>query len=266
MNLESQILNLQSNSIYFALMIKISCKWNLRKIKTTNQGDSYCHFHIISYKLRSFIFLKPATHQVLEHHERVHWKNCDGEQICALLTNGACMSLIKFEIELKLNFYVFICNKKQLNLMICTWLCASFLIKHFCICVPDKIFCVWDLFWIGQFGTTNSHCLMFFHVFSDFPINSLASIFTAKKSYHLEWQRTLLVSVIMRIWLQYVFGFCTYDTAQAFEYTGLCSLGASNFVSGKDNLNFFWTGSQENYFGLVVRQNNPKFQGRHILK
>ena len=72
LNLESQILNLQSNNIYFALMIKIYCEWNLRRIKTTNPGNSYCYFHIILYKLKSFIFLKPATHQVLEHHERVH--------------------------------------------------------------------------------------------------------------------------------------------------------------------------------------------------
>ena len=166
------------------------------------------------------------------------------------------MSLITFEIEP-------LCGKKQLSLMTCTWPCASFLIEHFCICVPDKTFCVWDLFWIGQFGATKSHVFSCFLRFSDKQFGK--HFYSKEKSYHLEWQRTLLVSVIMRICLQHGFWIFHLWYCTSFWIHSL-SLGASNFVSGKGNLNFFWTGSQENYFGLVVLQNNPKFQGRHILK
>ena len=47
-------------------------------------------------------------------------------------------------------------------------------------------------------------------------------------------------------------------------------LKSINLVSlGKGNLTFCYTGSQENFTGLVTGQNNnihPKFQGRHIKK
>lgn len=133
-----------------------------------------------------------------------------------------------------MNFYVFICDKKQLNLMSCTWPCASFLLSsityvlmwHFCICIPGKIFVYGSCFKQSNLAPLIPIVLYF----QDFPIKSLTSIFTVQKRVIIWSDRTLLVSVIMRIWLQVVFGFSTFDTVQILEHTGLCSLGASNFM------------------------------------
>ena len=137
-----------------------------------------------------------------------------------------------------MKFYVIIiCDNSKLKLMSCTWSpsmyfllfpIAYLLIWHFCTCIPDKILCVCDLFWVGQFGSTYFLCPMILHVFWDFPINGLAGIFTAQKII-VTWSGRKL-SVIIKIWLQIVSGLSIFDTAQTLKYIGLCSIGASNFV------------------------------------
>ena len=105
---------------------------------------------------------------------------------------------------------------------------AYLLLWHFCTCILDKILCVCDLFWVGQFGSTYFLCPMILHVFWDFPINGLTGIFATQKIIVTFF--FLLISVIMKIWLQIVSEFSIFDTAQTLKYIDLRSLGASNFV------------------------------------
>ena len=74
-------------------------------------------------------------------------------------------------------------------------------------------------------------------------------ICSTKNNCHLEWQRTLLISVIIKIWRQIVSGFSIFDTAQTLKCIGVCSAGASNFVLISPSFSFsFSSGPLPNWF------------------
>ena len=110
---------------------------------------------------------------------------------------------------------------------------------HVCTCVPGKRFCVCDLYWIGQLGCTYLFCPMFLHVFRDYPINSLAGIFTALKRVVTcqELSRVTYNYVrflaIIRILLQIILGIFHLWCCRSFEIFWLILPGSQQtFGSG----------------------------------
>ena len=107
---------------------------------------------------------------------------------------------------------------------------AYLLIWHFCTCIPDKILCVCDLFWVGQFSSTYFLCPMILHIFWYFFINGLAGIIAAQKVLSLGVAEDSIDFSHHENLTSNCFWIFHLYNVRFLKCIGLCSLGASNFA------------------------------------
>ena len=118
------------------------------------------------------------------------------ENKCDIVIDSTCLTLIKFEFEILCNNYLWqqqVKTNELYMISVCAFYCFQLPICLYHILIPDKILCVRDLFWVGQFDSTFwlyydfAFFLRFSYKWSGWHMRS------TKNNCHLEWSRTLLI-------------------------------------------------------------------------